>query len=525
MDSKRAAELISDNLKTLFAFCMSRLYDKTETDDIVNDIVCEVLSSVRRLKNDDAFFAYMWRIADITLKKYMQKCYINAAHEASLNTDIAAYTESAAPEDTYIRNEEINILRRELSLLSKQYREATVAYYINGKSCADIAYDLGISVDMVKYYLFKTRKILKEGIGMSREFGEKSYAPGTFRMDFWGDRNDPRYWELFKRKLPGNILLSAYYAPVSIRELSVELGVSAVYLEDELEDLERYGFLRKIGDKYQTNIIIFTSLYEKEVLGKIREKCEEESVRFNEMLEAILSGLASKDFYTPCNDKNYMKWVFANIAMVQAQEMSSGIDKERFGEYPPLSNGGSGFLYGYDNNYEYHHFYGISSMLRNDNAAYFSAVNYRVIKACQFYQTYGNEDADIMWDAVLSEKAHESSALSRLDKEGFIINNKGTLCANFPVFREDVYNDICKILAPLSEAVCSCMMDISGIAAAILKNYVPTALLDCCDRLSFIRYGADTMALIIESMLENGQLTLPPEGFAGNAKPCVFGVK
>jgi hypothetical protein len=39
---------------------------------------------------------------------------------------------------------------------------------------------------MVKYYLFKTRKILKEGIGMTREYGEKSYNPGTFRMGFLG---------------------------------------------------------------------------------------------------------------------------------------------------------------------------------------------------------------------------------------------------------------------------------------------------------------------------------------------------
>ena len=85
-----------------------------------------------------------------------------------------------------------------------------------------ISADLGISTEMVKYYLFKTRKILKEGIGMSREFGEKSYNPGTFRMDFWGDGDNSCYWQLFKRKLPGNILLSAYYTPVTIQELSMD---------------------------------------------------------------------------------------------------------------------------------------------------------------------------------------------------------------------------------------------------------------------------------------------------------------
>ncbi len=130
----------------------------------------------------------------------------------------------------------IPLLRRELSLLSKQYREATVAYYIYHKSCSEISTDLGISMEMVKYYLFKTRKILKEGIGMTREFGEKSYNPGIFRMDYWGSGDNTCYWQLFERKLPGNILLSAYDTPVTMQELSVELGVATVYLEDEIKE-------------------------------------------------------------------------------------------------------------------------------------------------------------------------------------------------------------------------------------------------------------------------------------------------
>ena len=105
------------------------------------------------------------------------------------------------PESEVIHREELQLLRRELALLSSQYREATVAYYIRNKSCAEIAHDLRISVEMVKYYLFKTRKILKEGVEMTREFGEKSYHPGNFQMDFWGGGDNSRYWALFKRKL------------------------------------------------------------------------------------------------------------------------------------------------------------------------------------------------------------------------------------------------------------------------------------------------------------------------------------
>lgn len=220
MEQEKVAKLLSDNLKNIFAFSLSRLYDRSEAEDLTNDIICEVLKCARRLRNDDAFYGFMWRIAENTFKKRIRK---NNFQTIEFDESFIG-TYWVTPEEEYLKTEELHLLRRELSLLSKQYRETTVAYYITGRSCSEISTDFGISTEMVKYYLFKTRKILKEGIGMSRAFGEKSYHPSTFRMDYWGGGDNSCYWQLFKRKLPGNILLSAYYTPVTIQELSMELG-------------------------------------------------------------------------------------------------------------------------------------------------------------------------------------------------------------------------------------------------------------------------------------------------------------
>lgn len=146
--------------------------------------------------------------------------------------------------ETLLQSERLNRLRRELSLLSGQYRECTVAYYFDGLSCAETAEKLHISLEMVKYYLFKTRKILKEGIGMERTFGEKSYKPSRFEfVTIFSGQFNREYRNLFSRKLPGSVLSSAYYTPMTVRELSVELGVAAVYMEDEVALLEKYGLL------------------------------------------------------------------------------------------------------------------------------------------------------------------------------------------------------------------------------------------------------------------------------------------
>ena len=104
------------------------------------------------------------------------------------------------------------------------------------QSCAEIAHDLRISVEMVKYYLFKTRKIMKEGVEMTREFGEKSYHPGTFQMDFWGGgRQFPLLGVVQKKAArqhrPGRLT----DAPLTMQELSMELGWLCAISREEVQ--------------------------------------------------------------------------------------------------------------------------------------------------------------------------------------------------------------------------------------------------------------------------------------------------
>ena len=91
---------------------------------------------------------------------------------------------------------------------------------------------LHLSLEMVKYYLFKTRKLLKEGIGMEREFGTKSYQPAKFDFTviFEGAAN-MEHQRLFDRKLPGNILVSTYHtAPSSSSSQRMRLFLYRYFL-------------------------------------------------------------------------------------------------------------------------------------------------------------------------------------------------------------------------------------------------------------------------------------------------------
>ncbi len=261
MEKEQVAALVEENLKTIYAYSLARVSHKEEAEDLAGDIVLAVFQSAPRLRDDNAFFGYLWAIAANTYKKYLsrkKKAVLVELDEQEPSGDDT--------EDSIIHAEELYLLRRELALLSKEYRECTVAYYFEGLSCSQTAEKLHISLEMVKYYLFKTRLLLKEGIAMEREFGERSYNPAKFSFNtiFSGNFNR-EYANLFTRRLPGNILHSAYYTPMTIRELSLELGVASVYLEDEIALLEKYHLLNALrGGKYQTNLVIFTESYTQE---------------------------------------------------------------------------------------------------------------------------------------------------------------------------------------------------------------------------------------------------------------------
>lgn len=517
MDRDTASRLIEDNLHTIFAWSLSRLYDKTEAEDLAQDIICALLKSVSRIENDKAFYGYMWRVAEnIFRSKIRRKRPVMESYDGYQGVYFTT------PEDSLIESEQLQLLRRELSLLSKQYRESTVKYYIYGKSCSEISAELNISEEMVKYYLFKTRKILKEGIGMAREFGEKSYNPSVFRVDFWGSGNNSEYLEIFSRKLPGNIVLSAYDKPVSVTELSVELGVAAPYLEDELAILERHELIKKTGGKYQTNIIIFTDAFEKSALKKFVPVYEKAAIEFNRQLEETLSKLKNLAFLGSDYDAMRLKWTFANMAVCHALMRSDRILKDKFGDFPLLSNGSYGFVYGYDNDYENGLFKGIYMYNGNvENNAWVSVVNYCIIKRCQELSFRNEKSFSAMTDAVLGKEADENNEeIVRMIDEGVISSDSGRLFANFPVFTEKVFEEVQEILAPVSEIALSCMTEICKIAEETLRDYVPKQLKDKCGYLTAIYHQIKAMGLIIEEMVKREQLIVPDE----KVNLCVFGV-
>lgn len=522
MEHSIVIQKLTDSIKDIFAFCVSRLYNKQDAEDLTNDIIVEVLSSAERLKNDDAFYGYMWTIAENTFKRFIRSKRIK---ETEYRADFqGVYWDT--PENKILEDTDLIVLRRELSLLSRQYRDVTVKYYIENKPCTIIAQELDISEEMVKYYLFKTRKKLKEGVTMDRKYGEKSYNPGKFYPNFWGSGNNGYVWQTFERRLPGNIVLAAYEKPLSIEELSLELGVSAPYLEDELDVLEKYNFVRKSSNKYQTDLLIFKRLMEEEVQNFVpcADICMETVSKVKKQVDMLLPKFKKMDLGIAM-DENQLKWFIVNFAMIDALGQFEDEANKKFGPYPRLNATTVGLIWGHDNNdYFLRYFHGIYGHCGNrEDTAWYTAVNYSVIKECQLWRGGDINWTQVICDGILNAAIsnQDEEIVAQLIRRDMVAVENGHIKTKFPTFTTKQAHYMRKMLKETIDATVECMDKICTMATEICKKYTPKHLQDRCERIAYVYYQADVMGIVVEKLVADGYLIVPKE----RTNLCVFGVK
>ena len=118
MTEKQVSKLISENLTAVYGYAFGRLFDKSEVDFLVSDIIYATVTSAGKIKDPDAFHGFFWRIAENTYHNFLRKkartAKIGSIYGETGDLQISPQEEYAAKEEA---EEEIYLLRRELSLL------------------------------------------------------------------------------------------------------------------------------------------------------------------------------------------------------------------------------------------------------------------------------------------------------------------------------------------------------------------------------------------------------------------------
>ena len=445
MTTQKAGELLSENMRTLYLWSLHKTSDPYKAEDLCSDIMLAVMQSAPSLKHDDAFFGFVWKVAANTYKYYLRK--LGRETHSELDENIPD------TEDMLLDlcdRAQFNTLRRELAFMTERYRICTVAYYYNQMSVKEIAEKYGLTPQTVKFNLFQSRKILKEGVAMERQFGEKSFNPLPFKFQVIVDGiiNNP-FNDLFNRKLTGQILLSAYYEPMTVDQLSVELGVANVYLEDEVRLLENYGFLKKHGvKKYQTSLLILT----KSDIDAIFDKLDEEyQACLKDLIDAMrvkLPAVRAVGFTGNHLKDNLILWdLFAYSCIEAFRAVDKACNNHLYDE-----TSGVCYACGYDDEdikYPYQNFSGLFHF--NDHCCG-SKINFN------------------------GHRRHE-------DGSGFeILSNDETYSGDyFPVFEKEELNKVLEILDSEFESMKLLMSDIAQLTIDTLKEHSPECAFELID--------------------------------------------
>jgi len=265
-------------VEKIYYFCLKKTGNVQEAEDLSSEIAVEILSALGKGTIPEHFEGWVWTIARNRYARWADKKRRRSENENDEEEAMLQVLSGDNLEEDFVKEEQLQELRRELTLISREYRQILVAFYVEDEKVSTIAKRLSIPEGTVKTKLSKGRQKLKEGMNMARTFGKLSYAPEEIEIHQSGGKsrnNDPdRFlWDELNSKICKNILLEAYRNPSTMQELSLALGIAMPYLEDYVEEMTAATLMIKKVDKpetstYETNFVIISA----ESMRKMNDK-------------------------------------------------------------------------------------------------------------------------------------------------------------------------------------------------------------------------------------------------------------
>lgn len=328
MEKSIADRIITEYYKKLYGFALSKMTDISKAEELASRITLEVYSSLLKADEIVNINGYIYRIACNVFVRYIaeRKESAHLAIDSVFIPDNVDYTKNL------IDAEDAKNLRREIAYLSETQRKIVIMHYYDNLKLGEIAKKLSIPLGTVKWHLYEAKNSLKEGIEMKRSLGTLGIDPVKFinmgHSGNTGSKGDTS--DFLRNSLTQNIAYAAYHSPKTVNEIAQELGVSPIFIEDEMRILEEYGFIDKLsGGKYRTNIYI-TEITDE--IDRKEQLLNEEYAKIicEEYIPCVFDELKKFDMskiYIPDNDLNLLMWS-AVILAIGKKSMDISTQKE-----------------------------------------------------------------------------------------------------------------------------------------------------------------------------------------------------
>ncbi|MCI8716557.1 MAG: sigma-70 family RNA polymerase sigma factor [Lachnospiraceae bacterium] len=260
---KLSETLLYDYTKKILGFAYEKTGNSCEAEDLAQEIMLQLIDCIKSGREIEHISSFIYTVCCYTWSKYLRsnKRYWDYAdiEEARYVADIVNIEQEA--ENNILGDS----LRKAISQLAKIQREIILMHYYENKTTKEISRILGINDSTIRWYLGNIRRDLKEKITMSEQNLNMRPQSMIVGMDGWIE-DVSNFRPLQSDLLVQNIAIVCYNAPLSVSEISQKLNVAAAYLEAHLEQMVYMDFLKKNGQKYQTNFFIKTNKAQMEEL-------------------------------------------------------------------------------------------------------------------------------------------------------------------------------------------------------------------------------------------------------------------
>ena len=404
-------------------------------------------------------------------------------------------------------------------------------YYIGEMPVKQLARKYSLTEATVKWRLNVGRSRIRERIGIKNM--DKIYQ--RINWNTYGCNGSMNSHQYLHSQIARAICKAAYEKPLTVEEISMCTGIPTIYIEDELPHLEYGDAVRRNGNKYATDFIVFrlqdrakTEDILESMVKKIGDYCE----------KTIWDG--KKDyrqigFYGSGFGMERLGYILVPYLLRQKLE---SLKKNRLhlenGNFPPRKDGGHGWFVVSETQDEREIVSGLTTGCNVNGTPRGHMYLYWVNK-------YHNRDVynngGTMWlgdneipgkcrEGVVPEGLLEEADLAKLLRNNLVRKDGNLYLLNFPCFTEAQFADFCAMYkeenADIDGILCQWLLSVRRSFEA----FVPRRLHEQINQWISV-YCGELVGQVIEELICRGRLEKPES--AGTEpmnleKPLVNGV-
>ena len=319
-------------IEPIFRFCRTRLSDIHDAEDLAGDIIVSVLEGMKKYEIS-SLDAWVWRVAHNRYARLVD----GKRKDVTILCDEVPDIDDENDEDDF--DEKYDAIFRFLHTLSKSYRDIFVDYYVGELTVRELAKKYSLSEPTVKWRLNVGREKIRERIGENKM--DKIYNRLHWNTKTCNGSFDPD--EYLHRQICRAICEAAYEKPLNVEQISVKTGIPAMYIEDELPRLIYGDAIEQVGDKYQTNFIVFHLADRQKVESAAEKLVAMIADKFEAMFEEKADDVLKMSFYG--HDFGMKKLGYVALPYIirnKLRKVKKSLGFEN-GEYPMRHDGGRGW--------------------------------------------------------------------------------------------------------------------------------------------------------------------------------------